>query len=1015
MANGLLVTFYSYKGGVGRSFALANVGVALAAWGYRVLCIDWDLEAPGLAHYFRTTQPHVGLVDLVAALIPAAESINAPLHHQLSGATGQSADWRKYVSTVEPMPGLSLDVMTAGLQGPGYVGRLQQLRWEDLYERHGLAQALEDWRCAWKDEYDFVLIDSRTGITDTGAICTAHLPDVLAVLFTANHQSLDGCMEVVERAQAARKKLPFDRSALHVLPIPSRFDAKEEYQRAQLWQAIFVERAAQFLESWIESGVAAAEIIARATIPYVAYWSFGEGLPVAEERARSPGTMRLSLETIAALIAHRLGNTAQMIEGTEGYIQAALRAGHRAAGYSADIYLAATPDLHSQADQLAQELRLRGFTVLLRVANDGTAAGGGDEAERNGDMAQHAVFLIGRELSAAIDAELRRFAKQLIDEAGERLVLPFSFSPLAARSLSSLLQRSLLRVESDIAMSALADRVAVELRPALLAAPVPLPQQRAEFRVARSKLNDANPLVRKAAIVSLGRNGDRSVIEDVLARFNDSDARVRDEAKRALVDIHKRESLAQPGLRLDVASLIAPADVPAQIALGEFLGTIGDGQGLEILLNHIGDDDPKVRRSVASALAAIGTTGTDWLMALADDPDEEIRATVLVSQVRIEGRVTPAVVQRVEDLSYIARRRAIELIAEVIHEPTQLDLVASLLSRQPVNQLVESLLRTDLRDQMVEWLTRGLAAAPPEAVIATAGLSGLNENPRLVAALATRAGDPSGPVRMAVASALGLIGGPQTLEPLELLLRDSLPGVRAAAAEVIGKSHGSYAVALLIEASDDPSAAVREAAVTALAPAQSDMALSAVKARVQDEDAGVRRAAVLVLAGGTGGSDHVDAFKALADDPSAEVRHAVVTAFARLSGPDVLGVLTARLGDRSAEVRVAAAQAMCALGEGGDPAVATALGAALDDEALDVRLSALEGLAAALAFDPPDRILLTRDLDGRRPWIDVKAAIDRSLLTRAARQLKVSTGEVRKRLGRLNDVLGGRLRLPPAR
>ncbi len=64
MTDGTLVTFYSYKGGVGRSFALANVGVALAAWGYRVLCIDWDLEAPGLSHYFKVTDAHNGIVDL---------------------------------------------------------------------------------------------------------------------------------------------------------------------------------------------------------------------------------------------------------------------------------------------------------------------------------------------------------------------------------------------------------------------------------------------------------------------------------------------------------------------------------------------------------------------------------------------------------------------------------------------------------------------------------------------------------------------------------------------------------------------------------------------------------------------------------------------------------------------------------------------------------------------------------------------------------------------------------------
>ena len=51
--NGQIITFYSYKGGVGRSRALANVAYQLACNGKKVLCIDFDLEAPGLMSYFR--------------------------------------------------------------------------------------------------------------------------------------------------------------------------------------------------------------------------------------------------------------------------------------------------------------------------------------------------------------------------------------------------------------------------------------------------------------------------------------------------------------------------------------------------------------------------------------------------------------------------------------------------------------------------------------------------------------------------------------------------------------------------------------------------------------------------------------------------------------------------------------------------------------------------------------------------------------------------------------------------
>ena len=43
-----ITTFYSFKGGVGRTMALVNIAVALALHGRRVLVVDFDIEAPEL-------------------------------------------------------------------------------------------------------------------------------------------------------------------------------------------------------------------------------------------------------------------------------------------------------------------------------------------------------------------------------------------------------------------------------------------------------------------------------------------------------------------------------------------------------------------------------------------------------------------------------------------------------------------------------------------------------------------------------------------------------------------------------------------------------------------------------------------------------------------------------------------------------------------------------------------------------------------------------------------------------
>src|SRR5437867_12286372 len=80
-AQGRIITVYSYKGGTGRSMAVANVAWILASQGKRVLVIDWDLEAPGLHRYFhpfiddKELSASPGLIDF---LVNFAEAARAP-------------------------------------------------------------------------------------------------------------------------------------------------------------------------------------------------------------------------------------------------------------------------------------------------------------------------------------------------------------------------------------------------------------------------------------------------------------------------------------------------------------------------------------------------------------------------------------------------------------------------------------------------------------------------------------------------------------------------------------------------------------------------------------------------------------------------------------------------------------------------------------------------------------------------------------------------------------------------
>src|SRR5262245_12996213 len=109
MPRGTIVTFYSYKGGVGRSFALANVTVILARWRFKVLCIDWDIEAPGLSYYFASYLPANGrgrgLVDMLAGF---------------TESQGGSLSWKSCITSMT-LPGVArVDLISAGQRDEGY-------------------------------------------------------------------------------------------------------------------------------------------------------------------------------------------------------------------------------------------------------------------------------------------------------------------------------------------------------------------------------------------------------------------------------------------------------------------------------------------------------------------------------------------------------------------------------------------------------------------------------------------------------------------------------------------------------------------------------------------------------------------------------------------------------------------------------------------------------------------------------------------------------------------------------
>jgi len=206
--------------------AVANVAWILASNGYKVLLIDWDLEAPGLHRYLRPflTDPELtstaGLIDFASR---AARRKSAPFPDGDVVSNSELSSLKDCTVSVNWTfrDGGSIEFIPAGQQDKSYAERVNTFNWWDFYERLGGKRLLAAERDALKANYDYVLIDGRTGVSDTSNICTLQMPDLVVIPFTLNRQSISGAVAAAACIQAKRELLP-------IFPIPTRVEYGEQ-------------------------------------------------------------------------------------------------------------------------------------------------------------------------------------------------------------------------------------------------------------------------------------------------------------------------------------------------------------------------------------------------------------------------------------------------------------------------------------------------------------------------------------------------------------------------------------------------------------------------------------------------------------------------------------------------------------------------------------------------------------------------------------------------------------------
>lgn len=169
------IVFFSIKGGVGRSTALAAAAWSLAQAGKRVLVLDLDLESPGLSSSLLPPdrQPMYGITDWLAEdLVDNADAV----FESMIATSGLSHDGEIYV------------VPAHGAEPGEYVSKLGRVwmpkaradgsreNWSARLQR--LLEALEA-----HIRPDIVLLDSRAGIDEVASSCVTDLGANLVLLF----------------------------------------------------------------------------------------------------------------------------------------------------------------------------------------------------------------------------------------------------------------------------------------------------------------------------------------------------------------------------------------------------------------------------------------------------------------------------------------------------------------------------------------------------------------------------------------------------------------------------------------------------------------------------------------------------------------------------------------------------------------------------------------------------------------------------------------------------------------
>lgn len=203
----LIVSFYSYKGGTGRTTAAANVAVILAKKGKKVVCVDMDMEGPGLAVVFNI--PEDSITKSLQSYFIENSSFTSRFVLPLKETLKRSENWSNNLYLVPASTSFTKIIDYS--DGNRMVNLINHLKGSinELYSP------------------DFLILDSPSGYGDLAAL-SMYASNFLVILFRYSKQHLLGTIRVSEFTK--RYNIPFLAVASCVPP--------DKKNRKQKWVAL---------------------------------------------------------------------------------------------------------------------------------------------------------------------------------------------------------------------------------------------------------------------------------------------------------------------------------------------------------------------------------------------------------------------------------------------------------------------------------------------------------------------------------------------------------------------------------------------------------------------------------------------------------------------------------------------------------------------------------------------------------------------------------------------------------